>query len=407
LGQTLPVQPRIAPEDPQWWLDDVEAAYAWLRTEDPVHRWSDGHWVVAAYDDIREVSRDPARFSSAKGVLVNDPKRVPNSPAAMAPSILELDPPEHPRYRKIVSRAFTPKAVTRLEPRIRELTRQVFDAAPVGENLDFVDHIAAPLPLLVIAELLGMQDADQTQFRAWSDECIKAADGGRADMEILGKFVQFMAEGIADHRANPREDILQLIVDAEVDGERLSDGELIVFCMSLLVAGNETTRNLVSGGTIALAEHPDQRAWLADAPGERGAHAVEEMLRWVTPIKAFARTATADTELAGQAIAAGDYVVLLYASGNRDASAFGPTADRFDVTRPPDPAHVAFGFGGHLCLGAGLARIEARIVFEELLTRFPEYELTGEPAYLQSTLINGVERLPAVLTAAAAEAEQA
>ena len=399
--------PSIAPEDPQWWLDDVETAYAWLRAEDPVHRWRDGHWVVAAYDDIREVSRDPARFSSAKGVLVNDPKRVPDPPVAMAPSILELDPPEHPRYRKIVSRAFTPKAVTRLEPRIRELTRQVFDAAPVDQDLDFVDHIAAPLPLLVIAELLGMQDVSQAQFRAWSDETIKAADAGRADMEILGKFVRFMAAGLHDHRVNPRPDILQLIVDAEVDGERLSDGELIVFCMSLLVAGNETTRNLVSGGTVALAEHPDQRAWFADAPAERGAHAVEEMLRWVTPVKAFARTATADTELAGRAIAAGDYVVMLYASGNRDTSVFGPTADRFDINRAPDPAHVAFGFGEHLCLGAGLARLEARIVFEELLTRFPAYVLTGAPVRLQSALINGFERLPAVLTGGATRAERA
>jgi len=398
--------PRIAPEDPQWWLDDVETAYAWLRAEDPVHRWRDGHWVVATYDDIREISRDPARFSSAQGVLVNDPKREPDPPVAMAPSILELDPPEHPRYRKIVSRAFTPKAVTRLEPRIRELTRQVFDAVPVGEKVDFVDSIAVPLPLLVIAELLGMQDVAQAQFRAWSDETIKAADAGRADMEVLGQFVHFLAEEIADHRDRPRDDILQLIVDAEVDGERLSDGELIVFCMSLLVAGNETTRNLVSGGTVALAKHPDQRAWFADAPAARGAHAVEEMLRWVTPVKAFARTATEDTCLAGRAIAAGDYVVLLYASGNRDVSAFGPTADRFDITRPPDPAHIAFGFGGHLCLGAGLARLETRIVFEELLTRFPEYELTGEPVPMQSTLMNGVEHLPAVLTQTHANEER-
>ncbi|MCJ7673204.1 MAG: cytochrome P450, partial [Acidimicrobiia bacterium] len=325
--------PRIAPEDPQWWLDGAETAYAWLRAEDPVHRWRDGHWVVAGYDDIRTVSRDPARFSSAKGVLVNDPKREPHPPVAMAPSILEMDPPEHPRYRKIVSRAFTPRAVTRLEPRIRALTQEVFDAAPTDQGIDFVDHIAAPLPLLVIAELLGMQDVDQAQFRAWSDETIKAADAGTADMSVVGEFVRYLAAGIADHRTRPREDILQLIVDAEVDGERLSDGELIVFCMSLLVAGNETTRNLVSGGTVALAEHPEQRAYLVTEPEARSAHAVEEMLRWVTPVKAFARTATADTELAGREIAAGDYVVLLYASGNRDPSAFGPTADRFDISR--------------------------------------------------------------------------
>ena len=260
-----------------------------------------------------------------------------------------------------------------------------------------MEHIAAPLPLLVIAELLGMQHVDQAQFRAWSDETIKAADGGRADMAAIGDFVHFMMHGIAEHRSDPRDDILQLIVDAEVDGERLSDGELIVFCMSLLVAGNETTRNLVSGGTVALAEHPDQRAWLADSPAERAANAVEEMLRWVTPVKAFARTATVDTEIAGRAIAAGDYLVMLYASGNRDTGAFGPRAHEFDISRTPDPAHLAFGFGGHLCLGAGLARLETRIVIEELLIRFPDYELTSEPVRLQSTLMNGIERLPALL----------
>jgi len=389
-------EPRVAPDEKDWWFDDADAAYPWLRAEHPVHRWRDGHWVVATYDEIREVSRDPARFSSAHGVLVNDPTRV-TTRAVSAPSILQMDPPEHPRYRAIVSRAFTPRAVAEMEPRIRELAADTFDNAPPDEEIDFVEQVAVPLPLRVIAELLGMHDVGQATFRTWSDETIKAADGLDADLGIVSEFVGYMNDGIAAHRAAPRADILQQLVDAEVDGERLTDPELLVFCMSLLVAGNETTRNLISGGALALHDHPDQRAWLAADPAARVNDGVEELLRWVTPIKAFARTATRETELRGRAIGAGDYVVLLYASGNRDESAFGPTADRLDVSRQPDPAHVAFGFGAHLCLGASLARLEARVLLEELLTRCPAYEVTGEPQRLRSTLMNGIEHLPAVL----------
>jgi cytochrome P450 len=390
--------PRVAPDEKDWWLGDVEATYAWLRAHDPVHRWRDGAWVIASYDGIREVSRDPSRFSSTAGVLVNDPKRATSADRAVsAPSILEMDPPEHPRYRAIVSRAFTPRAVAALEPHLRELTAAVLDGVPLQDEVDFVEQVAVPLPLLVIAELLGMAEVEQRQFRVWSDETIKAADGLEADLGVVGEFVASMGEDIAAHRARPRDDILQRLVDAEVDGERLTDPELLVFCMSLLVAGNETTRNLISGGAIALHEHPEQRAWLAEDPAARVRDAVEELLRWVTPIKAFARTAVADVELGGKEIAAGDYLVMLYASGNRDTSAFGPTADVLDVSRTPDPAHVAFGFGAHVCLGASLARLEAQVLFEELLTRCPDYEITGEPQRLHSTLMNGIEGLPAVL----------
>jgi cytochrome P450 len=178
-----------------------------------------------------------------------------------------------------------------------------------------------------------------------------------------------------------------------VDGERLADDEVLMFCMTLLVAGNETTRNLVSGGAKALMEFPDQRRALVENP-DRLPGAVEEMLRWVTPIRSFARTATRDTEIRGQRIAAGDYVLLLYASGNRDEEVFGPTADAFDVARPLEPMHVAFGFGEHFCLGASLARLEARVLFEELLARFPDFSLAGEIVPLRSTLMNGLVRMP-------------
>ena len=389
--------PRVAPDDKDWWLADVESTYAWLRAEDPVHRWGDSSWVVATYEEIREVSRDQARFSSAHGVLVNDPKRVHGQRASGAPSILEMDPPQHPRYRATVSRAFTPRAVAGMEPRIRELATDALDRVPLDREIDFVEQVAVPLPLLVIAELLGMADVEQAQFRTWSDETIKAADGLDADLGVVTEFVGYMNEGIAAHRARPRDDVLQRLVDAEVDGHRLTDDELIVFCMSLLVAGNETTRNLISGGALALHGEPEQRAWLAADPVGRGAAAVEELLRWVTPVKAFARTATTDLTLGGRRIDEGDYVVLLYASGNRDEAAFGPTAGRLDVARVPDPAHVAFGFGPHLCLGASLARLEARVLLEQLLTRCPQYEITGDPQRLRSTLMNGIEGLPVVL----------
>jgi cytochrome P450 len=354
--------------------------------------------VVASYDEIREVSRDASRFSSVHGVLPSDPKRG-TSPkrAAAAPSILEMDPPEHPRYRAIVSRAFTPRAVAAMEPHIRALASAVLDRVPADEAVDFVERVAVPLPLLVIAELLGMRDVEQRQFRRWSDETIKAADRLEADMDVMAEFVAFMTEGIAAHRSHPRDDILQKLVDAEVDGERLTDPELLVFCMSLLVAGNETTRNLISGAALVLHEHPDQRGWLAADPAGRVTGAVEELLRWVTPVKAFGRTAVHDTELGGRPIPADDYVIMLYASGNRDERAFGPTAGRVDVQRVPDPAHMAFGFGPHLCLGASLARLEARALLEELLLRCPDYAITGPPRRLRSTLMNGIEALPVVL----------
>ena len=388
-----PDAPRIAPDDTLWWLEEAEPAAAWLREKAPVFEYQPGVRTVARYDDVRTVSRDPATFCSSKGVLVLDPLRSGHTSSPVdAPSVLFMDPPEHAQFRKLVSRAFTPRATAMMETAVRDRTLRILDEVP-GPDIDLVEHIAVRLPLQMIAALLGLDDVAETTFRFWSDETIKAADGLRADLSVVGEFVAFMMDGIAAHRAEPRDDILQLLVDAELDGRSLTDPELLVFCMSLLVAGNETTRNLISGGAVALAQHPDQRDWLAANPAGID-HAVEEMLRWVTPIKAFARTATRDTTLAGSPIGEGDYLVMLYGSANRDERAFGPTADHFDVRRRADPAHLAFGFGEHLCLGASLARLEARVVFEELLRRAPRFELAGTPVRLHSTLVNGWETVP-------------
>lgn len=375
-----------------------------LRRHAPVFGYAPHRWAVTRYEDVRTVSRDPARFCSGEGVLMHDPKR---DGAELPGSILHLDPPEHAAWRKVASRWFTPRAVAGMAAGVDRAVTEVLDGLaerPAGEVLDAVEAIAAPIPVLVIAELLGVGDGDRADFRRWSDACIEGADedpGGEqamANMVAVGELLGFLHEHVQARRASARDDLLSALVAAEVEGRPLRDDEVVMYCLSLLVAGNETTRHLISGGLVALAEHPDQRAALAADPGA-GADAVEECLRWVTPIQAFARTATTDTELAGQAIEAGDWVVLLYASANRDEDVFGPTADRFDAFRPANPAHLAFGFGEHLCLGASLARLEARAFLAAFLARYPNYEVAGDPTWTRSTLVRGYTELPMVLRA--------
>jgi cytochrome P450 len=306
-----------------------------------------------------------------------------------------MDPPQHNRYRKLVSRAFTPGMVAGLEGRIRAIARESLDAIRTGETHDLVETVAVPLPMLVIADMLGVAAEDRETFKRWSDATIAAADTGQTPeaMEQVGELFAYFYGKLGERRERPQQDLLSALAAAEIDGDRLADEELLLFCMTLLVAGNETTRNLIAGGAKALMEFPDQRRALVGHP-DRLPGAVEEMLRWVTPIRSFARTATRDTEIRGQRIAAGDYVLLLYASGNRDEEVFGPTADVFDIGRPADVQHAAFGFGEHFCLGASLARLEARVLFEELLDRFPDFSLAGEIVPLRSTLMNGLVHMP-------------
>jgi cytochrome P450 len=294
-----------------------------------------------------------------------------------------------------VSRRFTPRAMGSLEERVRAVARSVLAEVPEGMEIDFVDAVAAPFPVLVIAELLGIERGDRDQFRRWSDAAIESPDQPEANLADLTALFQFLIEHVELRRDHPTDDIASAVVHAEIEGEPVTTREAVGYLLSLLVAGNETTRHLVSGSTHALAENPEQRALLAREPA-RIANAVEECLRWVTPIQVFGRTATRATELHGQSIAEGDFVVMLYASANRDEAAFGPSASAFDVERPVDAQHVAFGFGEHLCLGAALARLEGRVFLDELLARFPEYELTAEPELARSTLVRGATRMPVV-----------
>jgi cytochrome P450 len=397
VSAASPVDFEFSPTTPGFFLrPDYFELLAGLRQHAPVHRTADGVVVVSRYEDIRAISRDPTRFVSGRGVLINDPLRNPEGTGQDTWSILHLDPPLHATYRALVNRQFTPRAVAPLGDRIRTVVGQVLDGVVADGPVDFVAAVAAPIPIAVIAEMFGVADADREQFRRWSDAVIESTDRtGPEQADELGQMAGFLLDHI-DSPATESNDLLDLLKTSRLGDRPLTRIEIMGFCLTLLVAGNETTRTLISGGVEALALHPDQRALLVEDPS-RLPVAVEEMLRWVTPIQAFGRTAAVGVDIAGVEVEAGEFVVLLYASGNRDEAAFGPTADRFEVTRPALPTHVAFGFGEHVCIGASLARLEARIFFEELLARFPGFALSGPPTYTSSTLVRGAEAMPVTL----------
>ena len=377
--------------------DDYHEVMRALRDDAPVYEAAPGIVTVARYEDIREISRSPERFKSGGGALVNDPIRQGSIRDGASLSILFIDPPEHVEHRKLVNREFTPRAVGGMEARIRELARTLFDRVPANEPIDIVERLTAPFPLLVICELLGIPDADRGDFRRWSDATIESTDRPPGEnLEAILEMRAFLLEHIAAKRAEPGHDLVSMLGGRELHGQPLTGDEMFSWLLTLLVAGNETTRTLLSGAILAIDRHPDQRAELV-ADLDLVPNAMEESLRWVTPIQTFCRTVVGDTEVGGTTVRQGDYLIMLYASGNRDVRAYGPTADDFDVTREVNPAHLAFGFGEHLCLGAALARLEARVFFEELFSRYPAYEVVGPPLRVPSTLVAGIHSLPVVL----------
>ena len=390
-------------DDPDFHLDDPYPAFRLLRARDPVH-WSDkgGFWSLTKHADVQHVSRRPDLFCSSKGILISQIREIRAGAAKvigdLPPTIIMMDPPVHNRFRKLVVKGFTPRMVSGLEGRMREIARACLDSIPPGETVDFVEHVAEPLPMHVIAELLGVPAADRTDFKRWSDAMVDAGGGGVTpeSQKHQAELFAYLNHRIDEHRAKPADDLITALLEAEIDGEHLAQTEVLMFCLTLLVAGNETTRNLISGGGLELARAPDELAWLAADPA-RIPDAVEEMLRWVAPVRHFARQATRDTELRDQSISQGQFVVMWYGAANRDEEVFGPAPDPevFDVRRPPGP-QISFGFGEHMCMGASLARLEARVVYEELLARFPGFELAGDPQWLRSLLMNSITRMPVV-----------
>lgn len=352
-----------------------------------------GYWGVFRYDDVVEVSRHPQRFTSAPAVFIQDPE----DPTITQELLINQDPPRHTKLRKLVNRGFTPRQIGALEPHVRDIVVGLLDRASELGSFDLVHDLAVELPLQVIAEMVGVPHEERHQVFAWTERMMSNDDDDQAAMQAdaqvaIGEMFAYADRLIATRVGGEGRDLLSVLLRADVDGEALTQFEVDVFFMLLMNAGSETTRNLITGGTLALFEHPDQRARLAADPGLLPS-AIEEMLRWVTPVMHFRRTAQEDLELGGQSIAAGDKVVMWYTSANRDEAQF-PGADTFDIARAPNE-HVSFGAGGpHFCLGASLARLEARILFEEMLTRLPTLEQAGEPVRLKSNFINGIKSLP-------------
>jgi cholest-4-en-3-one 26-monooxygenase len=386
------------------------AAFARLRRESPIY-WNAmpgdvGFWSILRYKDIFDVSLDQKTFSSARAGAILRTQQ-PEEYEVQKGLLINMDPPSHTKYRRLVSLGFSGKVIRNLEQHVRDIARELIDeVAPLG-SCDFVDRISAELPLNVIVELVGVPREDRRKVLDWTNRMIAFDDpeygGGTPEKGMMAAAELFMyANELAEEREkHPKDDLVSILMQAEVDGERLSRADFSSFFMLLLVAGNETTRNLISGGMLALIEHPAERARLM-ADRALLPTAIEEMLRWVSPVNVFRRTATRDTELRGHRIREGDMVALFYASANRDDEVFA-NPNAFDVGRTPND-HLAFGIGPHFCLGANLARLEIRVMFEELLRRLPDIELAGTPERLRSYFINGIKRMPVRFTPTAAGA---
>ncbi|MGP8058078.1 MAG: cytochrome P450 [Acidimicrobiales bacterium] len=381
--------------DPGLYAGDPFPLYARLRAEAPV-AWHEGagFWAVTTHPEVQAVGTDPATFCSSKGILVEEI----GVDYATPPTMMHTDPPAHTRYRRLVQPGFKPSAVRALGAEVRRLALSLIEAIEPDRPTDVVEALAVPFPLQVICGLLGVDPGEWPRFYEWSEAVIPGATDWPEERRqaLLGDMWAYLVAVAKERRVEPRADVVSALATASPGGDELSDDELAMFLIQLLVAGNETTRNLLSGGLAALAERPDQWDRLRDDPGLVPL-AVEELLRWTTPVISFLRTATVDTELRGQRISAGEPVLLVYASANRDEAVFGPDASHLDVGRDPNP-HVAFGFGTHFCLGAALARLEARVVLEELLTRFAHLEGAGEVERAASPVIAGVRRAPLVFT---------
>lgn len=380
---------------PDFYAGDPYPAYRELRNSTPVV-WNDvtNFWALTKYEDIRYVSGHPLTFTSTKGISIPDPTQ---PEPVQEGNLIFTDPPRHRQLRKLINAGFTRRQVSLLEPKVREIVQRIVDDIDPSSTQQFAEDIASPLPTRLIAEMLGAPTEDWEKFREWSDAAVGTAD---PDIEMdhlvaLGELYEYFTKLIAARRSGEvtgKNDLLSILAAAEVDGEQLTDADLLNFSFLLLVAGNETTRNLIALGTLALLDHPDQFALLRSDPSLLTC-AVEEMLRFTSPVTHMARQATEDIEIRGQQIKAGDTVVMLYGSANRDEEIFGPNSEIFDITRSPNP-HIAFGAGEHACLGAQLARLEARVFFEVLLGTYPTIELTGDVTRLRATMTPGVKSMP-------------
>lgn len=379
-------------ERPVSWHPPVEDALM----HDPQDR---GYWAVTRHADIVAISRNSEVFLSGKGVLFEN---VPEELLEASQSFLAMDPPRHTLIRKLVHAAFTPRQIRRIEDSIKaNAAAIVAELKEAGSGADFVDHCAKELPIRTLSDMIGIPESERQQVAHAADALVSWGDpvylAGRNPLEVLMENQMYLHQVAgalaAERRENPGDDLISALVHADVDGDRLSDFEVSAFFVLLAVAGNDTTRQTSSHAMKALTDFPDQRAWLREDFDNRIGGAVEEFVRWASPVMTFRRTAATDVELGGQQVAAGEKVVMFYSSGNWDTAVFDHP-ERFDLSRTPNP-HLGFGGGGrHFCLGAHVARTQLRALFGELLRQLPDIE-AGDPAYLAGNFVHAIREMPA------------
>jgi cytochrome P450 family 142 subfamily A polypeptide 1 len=395
---TSPDDLFIGLTDGTFYGGDPFPAFAWMRDHAPAYFDEEAKvWGITRYTDVKEISKDPETFSNAGGIR-------PDSGAL--PMMIDCDAPEHVRRRRLVSEGFTPKRIRESEAGIRAICDGIIDRVCEAGTADFVRDIAAPLPMIVIGNMLGVAPEDRDDLLRWSDDMLKSL--GSPDPGAMDKATQAAMEyteyitAVADQRKrdNKDGDLIGTLVHAEIDGDRLDDSSIIYESLLILIGGDETTRHVISGGMFELLRHPDQKAKLmADRSLLPGA--VEEMLRWVSPIKNMARQMTRDVELHGQTLRQGQKLLLLYPSANRDERVFDQP-EQFDISRTPND-HMAFGFGSHFCLGNRLARMELNVMFDRLFDRLGDLTLAEdvEPPKRAANFVSGYETMPVVFTPSA------
>jgi cytochrome P450 len=388
-------------------FDDPYRQYAALREHDPVHRSPLEVWVLFRYDDIVGVLRDSSLSVQIDNAAPTARTRMfaeqaPGEVERGSHAILNIDPPDHTRLRRLVSKAFTPKMVQELRPRIQELVDDALDAMAARGQADVIGDLAFPLPFTVISEMLGMPDGNRDEVRGWSHTLTKTLDPilspeeVEASLAAANKMMAHIEDVLAWKREHPADDLLSGLLAAEDAGDRLSEVELLDQVILLYIAGHETTVNLIGNATLALLRHPGQLAQLRSDP-ELDAGAVEELLRYDSPVQFSRRITTADLDVDGTTIPAGTFTLTCLGSANHDAARWGPMADELDITRPDANQHMSFGNGIHHCLGSSLARTEAQVAIGSMVRRFPDLELAGEPERNGRVVLRGLESLPVTL----------